>query len=146
VRRAGLRVSTDARLAGGRLALAYGAALLTILVLDGLWLGFVARDLYRRELGALMAESARVVPAVAFYLLFPAALVYLALFNAPAGRGEAIARGAVLGLAAYGAYDLTNLAIVRGWPVGISLIDWAWGGVIGAAAAASGHAVTWARG
>jgi uncharacterized membrane protein len=138
-------VAGAARLGSGPLSLAYAAALVAILVLDGLWLGFVAKDLYRREMGALMVEQVRLVPIVAFYLLYPAALVYLTLARAPAGWGEVVARGAVLGLAAYGAYDLTNLAIVRDWPLGISLIDWAWGGVIGAAAAASGYAATWAR-
>ena len=134
-----------ARLGAGQLALAYAAALVAILVLDGLWLGFVAKDLYRREMGGLMAEQVRVVPIIAFYLLYPLALVYLTLFSAPSGRGEAIVRGAVLGLAAYGAYDLTNLAIVRDWPLRISLIDWAWGGVISTAAVASGYAASWAR-
>ena len=134
-----------ARLGAGQLALAYAAALVAILVLDGLWLGFVAKDLYRREMGGLMAEQVRVVPIIAFYLLYPLALVYLTLFSAPSGWGEAIVRGAVLGLAAYGAYDLTNLAIVRDWPLRISLIDWAWGGVISTAAVASGYAASWAR-
>jgi len=46
---------------------------------------------------------------------------------------DAALRSAVLGLAAYGAYDLTNLAIVRDWPLRISMIDWAWGAVICAA-------------
>lgn len=136
---------TGARLATGQFALAYAAALVAILVLDGLWLGFVAKDLYRREMGALMAESVRIAPIVAFYLLFPAALVYLTLVVPPAGWGEAIVRGAVFGLAAYGAYDLTNLGVVRDWPARLSLIDWAWGGVICAAAAASGYAASWAR-
>ncbi|MEO8836785.1 MAG: DUF2177 family protein [Caldimonas sp.] len=135
-----------ARLGGGQLAIAYAAALVATLVLDGLWLGFVAKDLYRREMGALMAESVRVVPGVVFYVLFPAALVYLTLLTQPHGWGEAIVRGVVLGLAAYGAYDLTNLAIVRGWPLSISMIDWAWGAVIGGAGAAAGYAATWARG
>ena len=86
------------------------------------------------------------MPIVAFYLLFPAALVYLTLARAACAAGARRSlRGAVLGLAAYGAYDLTNLAVVRDWPVAISLIDWAWGGVICAAAAASGYAATWAR-
>ena len=138
-------MSAGARLAAGQLGLAYGAALVAILVLDGLWLGLVAKDLYRREMGALMADTFRVAPGLLFYLLYPAALVYLTLFTQPTGWGEAIARGAVLGLAAYGAYDLTNLAIVRDWPLKISLIDWGWGAFIGAAAAAAGYAATWAR-
>ena len=113
------------RLGLGSFALGYAAALVAILVLDGLWLGLVSKDLYKREMGSLMAESFRVGPMVLFYALYPAALVYLVMAGAPTGWAEAIARGAVLGLAAYGAYDLTNLAIVRDWPLRISVIDMA---------------------
>ncbi|MEO6362826.1 MAG: DUF2177 family protein [Caldimonas sp.] len=125
--------------------LAYGAALVAIIVLDGLWLGVVSGDLYQREMGTLMADTFRVAPMIVFYLLYPAALVYLAVGVEPAGWGEATLRGAVLGLAAYGAYDLTNLAIVRDWPLKVSLIDLAWGGLLSAAAAASAYAASWAR-
>ena len=138
-------MTSGSRLDAGGFGLAWLAAFVAMIVLDGLWLGLVAKDMYQREMGSLMADPVRVVPIVAFYLLFPIALVYLALFNAPSGWGEAILRGTVLGLAAYGAYDLTNLAIVRDWPVRLSMIDWAWGAVICAAAAAAGYAATWAR-
>ncbi|MDQ6685167.1 MAG: DUF2177 family protein [Pseudomonadota bacterium] len=138
-------VSEPARLSLGQFGIGWLAALVAILVLDGLWLGFVARDLYKREMGALLAESVRVLPAVVFYGLYPAALVFLTVTTPPSGWPEAALRGAVLGLAAYGAYDLTNLAIVRDWPIRISLLDWAWGGVIGAAAAAAAYAATWGR-
>ena len=138
-------MSAGTRLAAGSFGLAWLAAFAAMIVLDGIWLGLVAKDMYQREMGSLMADPVRVVPIVAFYLLFPVALVYLTLFNAPSGWLEAIVRGAVLGLAAYGAYDLTNLAIVRDWPLRISMIDWAWGAVICAAAAAAGYAASWAR-
>ncbi len=133
------------RLTVGSFGLAWLAALAAMLVLDGIWLGLVAKGLYQREMGSLMADQVRIVPAVAFYLIFTGALVYLTLLNAPSGWGEAIVRGAVLGLAAYGAYDLTNLAVVRDWPILLSMIDWAWGAVICAAASAAGYAATWAR-
>jgi uncharacterized membrane protein len=133
------------RLAAGSFGLAWLAAFVAMIALDGIWLGLVAKGMYQREMGSLMADPVRVVPIAAFYLLFPIALVYLTLFNAPSGWLDAIVRGAVLGLAAYGAYDLTNLAIVRDWPLRISMIDWAWGGVICAGAAAAGYAATWAR-
>ena len=138
-------MASGSRLDAGSFALAWLAAFVAMIVLDGIWLGLVAKGMYQREMGSLMADPVRVVPIVAFYLLFPIALVYLALFNPPSGWGEAILRGAVLGLAAYGAYDLTNLAVVRNWPVQLSLIDWAWGAVICAAAAGAGYAATWAR-
>src|SRR5436190_1175384 len=83
-------------------------ALVAILVLDGLWLGLIAKDLYKREMGSLMAEQVRVLPVIVFYALYPAALVYLTLMAPPSGWPEAALRGAILDLAAYGAYDLTN--------------------------------------
>ena len=129
----------------GQFGIGWAAALVTILVLDGLWLGVIAQDLYKREMGSLLADQVRVLPAVVFYALYPAALVFLTVMTEPGGWRAAAVRGAVLGLAAYGAYDLTNMAIVRDWPIRISLIDWAWGGAIGAAAAAAAYAATWGR-
>jgi uncharacterized membrane protein len=130
----------------GRFGLAYAAVLLAVAVLDAIWLGMISKDLYRRDMGSLMADSFRVVPAALFYLLYPLALVYLVLWHAPSGVIEAMLRSAVLGLAAYGAYNLTNLAIIRGWPVQLSLIDWAWGGVVTALAGAAGWWAAWGRG
>ncbi len=129
----------------GQFGIGWAAALVTILVLDGLWLGLIAKDFYQREMGSLLAEQVRVLPAIAFYALYPAALVFLTVMTPPSGWPAAAVRGAVLGLAAYGAYDLTNLAIVKDWPIRISLVDWAWGGLIGAAAAAAAYAATWGR-
>ena len=139
-------VSTPPSLSIGQFGIGWAAALVTILVLDGLWLGFVAKDLYKREMGALLAEQVKVLPAIVFYVLYPAALVFLTVTTPPGSWFSAALRGAVLGLAAYGAYDLTNMAIVKDWPIRISLIDWAWGGLIGAAAAAAAYAATWGRG
>jgi uncharacterized membrane protein len=132
---------TDARVTAARFGLAYIVVLLVVLGLDAVWLGLIAKDFYRREMGSLMSDTVQVAPAVLFYLLYPLALVYLALFRIPASNGEAVLRSAVVGLAAYGAYDLTNMAIVSGWPVTLSLVDWAWGGLAGAAAGAAGYAV-----
>ncbi|HZV91865.1 MAG TPA: DUF2177 family protein, partial [Caldimonas sp.] len=126
-------------------ALAWAVVLVVILGLDAVWLGLVAKDFYKREMGSLMSDSVRVAPAVVFYLLYPVALVYLALLEAPAAWTDALLRAAVLGLAAYGAYDLTNMSVVRGWPIGLSLVDWAWGTVAAVIAAAAGYAVTWGR-
>ena len=138
--------SESARLSFGQFGIGWAAALVVILVLDGLWLGLIAKDLYQREMGSLMAESVRVVPVIIFYALYPAALVYLTNWTPPSGWTEAALRGAVLGLAAYGAYDLTNLAIVKDWPLKISVIDLAWGTALGAAAAVGAYAATWGRG
>jgi uncharacterized membrane protein len=115
------------RLTLSQFGLAYAIALVAMAILDGFWLGWLARDFYKREMGDLMAESIRIGPAALFYLLYPLGLVYLALQPAPAAAAEAFLRCAVVGLVAYGAYDLTNLAIVRGWSLRLCLADMAWG-------------------
>jgi uncharacterized membrane protein len=137
---------TVSRMTLAQAGLAYLAVFVAVAVLDAVWLGVLTKDLYRREMGSLMADSFRVVPAILFYLLYPLALVYLVLWNQPSGWVDAVLRSAALGLAAYGAYNLTNLAIVRGWPVQLSLIDWTWGGVVSALAGGAGYGASWGRG
>ncbi len=119
---------------------AYGVALLVMSVLDAIWLGWLGREFYRQEMGALMTDSVRVVPAAIFYLAYPAAIVYLALSPPAAGLGEAVLRSALLGLTAYGVYDLTNLATVRGYSVTMAVVDMAWGTLATAVAGGVTHA------
>ena len=88
----------------------YGVAFLVLGVLDGLWLVYVARDFYQREIGPLLLTEVRKVPALLFYLGYPMGLVLLALTPGPDTLAMAVARSALLGLVAYGTYDLTNLA------------------------------------
>ncbi len=106
---------------------AYGVALIVMGALDALWLGWLMKDFYRQELGPLMTDSVRVIPAATYYVLYPMAIVYLALTPAPASLGEALLRSAVLGAAAFGVYDLTNLAVMRGYTVAMTVVDLAWG-------------------
>lgn len=122
----------------------YGAALLVLGVLDALWLGFLARDFYRRELGDLMTDSVRVVPAAIFYFAYPAGLVALVLTPLPASLGDAVFKSALLGLVAYGVYDMTNMATLRHWSLKLALTDMAWGTFITAVAgAAAFSAMRW---
>jgi uncharacterized membrane protein len=123
----------------------YGAALVVVGVLDALWLGVLARDFYRAELGALMAEQVRWVPALVFYFGYPAGLVTLALSPLPETLGAAVLRSALLGLIAYGVYDMTNLATLKGFGVRLALTDLAWGTFVTACAgAAAFSAMRWA--
>ncbi len=115
----------------------YVAALLLVGALDALWLGVLARDFYRAELGGLMAESVRLLPAAVFYLGYPAGLVALALRPMPASLAGAVSRAALLGLVAYGVYDMTNLATLKGFGVGLALVDMAWGSFVSASAGAA---------
>ena len=117
---------SDSRLTLLQVLAAYAVALAVVGVLDGLWLGWLAKSFYQEQLGALMTDSVRIVPAAIYYFGFPLAIVYLALMPATS-LGEAVLRSAVLGLAAFGVYDMTNLATLRGYTVLMAVVDMAWG-------------------
>jgi uncharacterized membrane protein len=121
--------------------LAYAGAFLTLLVCDAVWLGLIARSFYREQLGALMLPSPNLTVAALFYLFFTAAVVVLAVLPALSAGSitTGLLHGAILGLAAYGTYDLTNLATLRNWPLTMSLIDMVWGTALTALTAAGGY-------
>jgi uncharacterized membrane protein len=123
--------------------LAYGGTLLSMLALDALWIGLYMAPAYKSALGDLMLEQPRLSSAAAFYLLYAAGVVFLAV--APGLRAlswhTAALHGAVLGLIAYATYDLTNYSILKAWPLGLTLADIAWGAVLTAVAASAGWLV-----
>lgn len=122
---------------------AWAATVVAFLAVDALWLGVLARNFYRQELGDLMLDRPRLGIAALFYLLYAAAIIILAAM--PAARTGswlgAAGLGAVLGLAAYGTYDITNISTLKNWPVTMSLVDIAWGTALTAMAAVVGFAV-----
>lgn len=116
---------------------AYLAAGLSFAVLDAAWLSWAGKNLYRPALGDLLAPSFRPAPAIVFYLLYVAAVVWFAVRpGLDEGIGCAALNGALLGAICYATYDLTNQATLRQWPVHVTLIDIAWGAFATAAASA----------
>lgn len=119
---------------------AYLAALLLFAVLDGLWLGLIAMDWYRSAFADLLREPFITWPWVVFYLGYSAIVVALAVCP---GRNDSVGvatlRGALLGCAAYGAYNLTGYSIIAGWPLTMMLVDWLWGTLATAVLAAGGR-------
>ncbi|MBM3648814.1 MAG: DUF2177 family protein [Alphaproteobacteria bacterium] len=115
------------------LIVAYLAALAVLIVLDALWLGLIARDFYKERLGQLLLDRPNWPVAILFYLIHVAGIVVFALPLAGSWASAAL-YGALFGLCVYAAYDLTNLATLRGWPATLSLVDLAWGTAVSAAA------------
>ena len=120
--------------------LAYAAAAAALLALDAVWLGIVAQPLYQRSIGHLMAEQPLWAAAAAFYLVYPLGLMRFAVLPHRHDRamGPTLSAAALFGFFAYATYNLSNLATLRDWPVGVSLIDIAWGTVVSTASAAAG--------
>jgi len=124
---------------------AYAGTATVMVALDLLWLGVIAKPLYQQGIGHLMTDQPIVPVAVLFYLLYALGVVLLAVAPqlapaTPRGWAETLGMAALLGLVAYGTYDLTNLATLKNWPLGLSLIDMAWGTVVSTASAAGGKA------
>ncbi len=114
----------------------YLATLVTLAILDALWLGVVSREFYKARLGQLLLEQPLWWAAILFYLIHAAGVVVFAVPPAVAAGTwtAAVLYGALFGFCVYAAYDLTNLATLRGWPMAVSLVDLAWGAVVTAAA------------
>lgn len=119
---------------------AYPAILLSVVLLDLLWLGVLMKDFYKARLGHLMGDTVVWSAAVVFYLVFSAGLMYFAVLPAISAHSllKAAILGALLGALAYATYDLTNHATLKEWPLAVTLIDIAWGAFLSACAASAG--------
>ncbi|MEO6626151.1 MAG: DUF2177 family protein [Burkholderiaceae bacterium] len=126
-----------------RFCFAYAGTLLAMVALDMLWLGVVAKSFYQQGIGHLMAERPNIAAAVLFYAIYAAGLVIfvLAAGAETAAWNRTLMLGALFGFFAYATYDLTNLATLRNWPVGLAALDIAWGSIVSAASVAAGKAM-----
>jgi uncharacterized membrane protein len=123
-----------------RIAIAYVATAVAFCGLDFLWLGFVAKGYYQSQVGTLLLERPNLGVAAAFYALYVAGVLIFAVVPSleTGSPARAFALGALFGLFAYATYDLTNLATLKGWSVGIALVDLAWGALVTGTSAAVG--------
>ena len=122
--------------------IAYAGAAVAMIAIDLVWLGVIAKPLYQQGIGHLMTDEPRMYAAILFYLMFPIGLVLFAIAPDQAARswGKTALWAALFGFFAYATYDLTNLATLKGWPLGLSLIDMAWGTAVSAVSACAGKA------
>ncbi len=114
-------------------------ALVSIGLLDGLWLGVITSACSRSSSSLIARMSRRRLaplwtPALAFYVVLAFGIVVFVLPRAP---GEVpLVSGALLGLILFGLYDLPSLGTQKRWPVWLTAVDIAWG-------AAAAAATTW---
>ncbi|SRR6056297_1601405 len=110
----------------------YILAFLIFILIDSIWLGFIARDLYRKQIGFLLKEKFDMKVAVIFYLFFIAGLVFFVLNTAIINQSwqYALFAGLFYGFITYATYDITNLATIKDWPVMLTVIDIIWGSLI----------------
>ena len=112
------------------------------LVIDAIMLRLYMAPLFERYIGPMMLENIRIAPAAIFYLAYVAGLLYLV--SAPALKSGApiLIPAAILGFMAYGTFEFTNYAILKGWHWRMVVTDVAWGTVLTAVSAWGGVAIT----
>ena len=115
-----------------KLLISYALTFVVFFIVDMAWLGFIAKDLYKKYLGGFLSEQVNWTAAVIFYLLFIVGVFIFAIMPSVEKNSvvSAITLGALFGFFTYATYDLTNLATLKGWPISIVFIDIIWGSVL----------------
>jgi len=111
----------------------YLISLPVFLVVDLLWIGVFANDFYTKQIGHLRGDI-NWAAAIAFYLIFLAGLTFFAAYPAAQSGSvwQGVLLGALYGFFIYAAYDLTSMATLKDWPLLMTIVDMAWGTVLGA--------------
>lgn len=111
--------------------------------IDMVWLGFLAKNLYRKHLFGLLADQVNWTAAIVFYLLFIIGIFVFVIVPAVEKNSliTALWLGAFFGIVTYATYDLTNLATLKNWPVAIVIIDIAWGAVLTSLVSMAGYGI-----
>ena len=100
--------------------------------IDMVWLGFIAKNFYRKHIGSLLTDNVIWTAAIVFYLLYIGGILFFAVQPAlKSGSWQtALLNGAVLGMLCYATYDLTNMATLKNWSFTVVWVDIIWGIVL----------------
>ena len=124
--------------------LLYIITAIVFLALDVVMLKKVMYPLFSANIGPMMLEDLRMGPAAVFYLFYVMGVVWFVSIPAlnVGSIAQAFFAGAVLGALAYGTYEFTNFATLKGWTAQMVMVDVIWGAVLTGTSAAVGVAVT----
>ena len=97
--------------------------------IDLLWLGVVAKKFYRNNLSHILSDEVNWKAAIIFYLMYICGILIFAVRPDIANDSwrQAILFGGLYGFFTYATYDLTNMALIKNWPLAIVIVDIIWG-------------------
>ena len=115
----------------------YGLTVPVFFIIDLIWLGVVAKSFYQKNLKYILSPNVNWTAAIIFYLIYIAGILIFAVLPAIAKDSlrHAAVWGALFGFFTYATYDLTNLALLKDWPIVIVIVDILWGVVLCSAVA-----------
>jgi uncharacterized membrane protein len=101
-------------------------------LLDIIWLGYIAKGFYRQKLAFILSPDVNWPAAVVFYLIYIIGILFFAVVPAYDKNSlmRALVWGGLYGFFTYATYDLTNMALIKGWPMKIVVVDILWGIVL----------------
>ena len=110
----------------------YLVSFFVFFAIDLLWLGVIAKNLYKEQIGHLMTSDIRWGAALLFYCIYLVGLMVFAILPALKENNwvYSLGYGSLFGFMCYATYDLTNLATLKDWPVKIVVYDLLWGSFI----------------
>ncbi len=114
----------------------YPIAALVMLALDLFWLGVISPPLYQAHIGPLLRPQPDLLAAALFYAIYLVGVNEFAVHAVPGASVRSVMwRGALFGFVAYATFDLTALAMLRGWSPLVTAVDMVWGTMLTAIAA-----------
>jgi uncharacterized membrane protein len=110
----------------------YALTVPVFFIIDLFWLGVVARGFYQKNLKYILSPNVNWTAAIIFYLMYIAGILIFAVLPGVAKESvrHAALWGALFGFFTYATYDLTNLALLKDWPLNIVVVDILWGMVL----------------
>jgi len=116
----------------------YFSFLMSFVIIDFIWLLGIAKNLYRDDMGSLMASEPKLLAGLGFYLLYALGASIFVILPAISKQSflYAVQYGALFGFFCYMTYDLTNLAVIRDFPMRLAFVDIVWGSAVTAASCA----------
>ncbi|MBA2648154.1 MAG: DUF2177 family protein [Legionella sp.] len=106
--------------------------IISIFIMDMIWLGGIAKNIYADNIGLLLRKSGEEMApvwwaAVIVYICITVGILFFVLPKAQGNYFLAFSGGIILGMVTYGIYDFTNYSILKNWPLKITFIDFFWG-------------------
>ena len=99
------------------------------LLVDMFWHVFVAPKLFREQIGHLMGNKVKTYAGLIFYFINAAAILLFVINTAVEKNNimSTLLYGGFLVFSMYSTYNFTNLALLKNWPIKLTIMDLVWG-------------------
>jgi uncharacterized membrane protein len=102
---------------------------LIFLIIDVIWLSFSVKYFYKPNIGHLLLDKPIMWAAAMFYVVYVIGLAVVIIEPSISSEEtlKFLLKAFMFGLVAYGTYNLTNMATVKGWSPSVVFVDMFWG-------------------